>query len=407
MSSNQKNEEQSAFDFAKTDQPGQAGPPMSPGPNLPAGPAGAELAKPANPFALIAGLHGEQPHRLSIPHDTTALERAAKIELHGSKQTEQWLQGYLALDENNLVARAQYAACAALQLGGVMAVHLARVLRAGVALYLLVADGLWENFVEAGGEQRFSCKNEFIKAFLSYYRISDAKDQVSRLLATAELWVAIFRAPLPCPPVLSRLNRLVTLDSLAEALALYGELVQQSGGKVPTLEQIEAAVDRHRCEKAFGKGPKKRDGRSWVGAVRLELQAAREQLVREQPDVAAAIVLLDRACQVLATHAAKKQKRKAPSRQTVVPTKPCPVSWADDGQSIVIDASGATAEVVAAIAEKAPSLPWQQQSAAVWRLALPAGESEGHAKRAQAREWLTRVLEHFGCMGPSAQGLAA
>lgn len=349
-------------------------------------------------FRFIAGLNGEPPAPLALGGNHPDLPPEA-FEAQRATEAQDWIAAFEKIPDENRPDRLRCLVPELHAFGLQVASQLSKNLRGGVSLMLMIKYGLYELLVDANGRPLFTSQKAFISAYLNAYNISDARDQVSRLLATAKLWLAIVQAGLPFPPVLSRLERLVTLPSLEVALHVYSSLVEAAGGKAPTLAEIEAEVDR------WQKPPKNRpDNRDWIKTALRESMSAQVLLMSKEPDLHHAREIISKVTEILKARVPAEKGGKKPAKpppNSLMPSQPCPLALTIKGNHLQIEVSNPAPAVTKLLEATAPSLFWAKQSDQSWELLLPKGASAVHAKIFQMREWLTRTLEHLDFQAPS------
>jgi hypothetical protein len=352
-----------------------------------------------NEPALLAYFAGTQ-NELPVPLADTGTNPVLSAEEFEKKCIEKsfaWLKDYNAIPSDDGPGRARFLRKGLHNYGLALGNEFSRNLFGGVSLALMLRDSVYENIVDANRQRVFASGKHFTSCFLHAYGISGAEDQVSRLRRSADLWLMIVDGGLPHPPVLSRLDRLLTLDSLEVALFEYSELVKEASGRVPTLAAINQAVDRWKKPEL-----PRPDRRAWARGLWTDLTKARDLLAQEAPPVKEIAQLLAKMDEILKQRVGEegnKAKKKPP--KVNLPGKLCPLRLVCSGKSLKLHLEQTDAEVVALLATMAPSLGWTDITNARWQLRLPEGDSAAHAKKFHMVEWLTRVLERLDYQAPA------
>lgn len=366
--------------------------------------AGADFIGPRRPvpaigmFRFFEGFNGKAPTPLGCAKINYTKESADRQE-KSAEEAVVWIRRYSKIPDDDRLARAQFLVPQIQEFGFSLGLYLAKNLRCGVALFLMLRDSIYKGFVDAAGQPLFPTKGAFIAAFLQEHGLSEEHDQISRLLRAASLWVAIVDAGLPFPAVLSRLYLLLTLPSQGVALWLYGELSKEAGDTEPSCAAIEAAVKKWNPPKTS-----RLDARDWRTVLLQDGREAEAMLASKTPDIQEARRILVKIITVLERRVPQKKngrKKKGPQQPAaLMPTKPCPLSLHMQDHHLELDLRGAAPEVISTIEKMAPGLNWNKTESERWRLCLPKGASASNAKRHHMREWLTRVLERLDYRGP-------
>jgi hypothetical protein len=104
--------------------------------------------------------------------------------------------------------------------------------KAGVALAIIIDEGLYQDFLNAEGKPRFIRRTDFVREVAQLIGLGDSSGRLSRLVRGGQLWLRLQALGFPPPPNLSRIESLIPLPE-NEAVAAY----QAAMAMAPTDEE--------------------------------------------------------------------------------------------------------------------------------------------------------------------------
>ncbi len=175
----------------------------------------------------------------------------------GRDAVQQWLTRVEQVPVNARVARLQlYLAALSDMIQAVRSAQAAR-LKAGLALVLLEETRAHEWIVDPAGQPLCRNAETLVQAILVRLGAGTSAPRISSLRTGARIWRALFRAELPLPATLSRLEPLAAFP-VPTAVAIYQRVA--TGPVAPKWDELEAARRRLRgdLEVDAGTSPKPR-----------------------------------------------------------------------------------------------------------------------------------------------------
>lgn len=309
----------------------------------------------------------------------------ARVRDPALQEATDFLEAYSRLPEDFRLGKRKLLIHRATELGVHLKSDQSYVLVGGIALALIVRDGLFYDVKDPRNPDYRGDQKQFIAEFLEHFQIGDSPGRVSYLLSSGTLWSFLAKAGEPPPPNLSRLEPLVSLEP-EDALKIYRGLVAKAGGEAPSYTAILEAARRFK-----GREVTRPAGNATVARIHGIAAAIIEVLNGAAPDLAAIRSQVEEVLKLTAPKPKAQPKVKAVVSR--IPDDQLPFALnRSPGRVVVVLKSHPG--FVAHVLNHATKLRLQDEDGTLVRI-LRGGRSQQNATVAELKEKLTRMAELF------------